>query len=173
MSSVTAVPIPPVKKSSLATLWIGIAAILLAAIGYGYWTSKTPEIEFNVVKEGTGPSPTDADVVLIKYRGTLDDGTEFDANEQAPMPVAGSVPGFSQALKRMKKGGEYKIVIPSELGYGDKENGPVPANSDLHFDVTLLDFKSQAEIQAMQQMMMQQQQMQMQGQQGPGPQGQR
>lgn len=175
MSTVTAVPIPPVKKSSLAMLWIGIAAILLAAIGFGYWTSKTPEIEFTVVKEGTGPSPTDADIVLIKYRGTLDDGTEFDANEQAPMPVAGAVPGFSQALKRMKKDGEYKITIPPELGYGKAGNGPVPANSNLHFDVTLLDFKSQAEIQAMQQMMQQQMQQQQggQGQLPPGmvPQG--
>ena len=172
MTSVTAVPIPPVKKSVLATLWIGIAALLIAAGAYAWWTSKAPEIKFTVVKEGAGPSPTDADVVLIKYRGTLDDGTEFDANEQAPMPVAGSVPGFSEALKRMKKGGEYKIVIPPALGYGKKGNGPVPANSNLNFEVTLIDFKSQAEIQAMQQMMMQQQMQQQggQGQQGQGPQ---
>lgn len=171
MSTVTAVPLPPVKKSALTTLWIGIAALLLAALGYGWWTSKTPEIDFTVVKEGTGPSPTDADIALIKYRGTLDDGAEFDANEQAPMPVGGSVPGFSQALKRMKKGGEYKIVIPPALGYGNKANGPIPANSNLNFDVTLLDFKSQAEVEAMQQMMMQQQMQQMQGQPGAAPQG--
>lgn len=170
MSTVTAVPLPPVKKSALVTLWIGIAALLIAALGAAWWTSRAPEIDFTVVKEGTGLSPTDSDVVLIKYRGTLDDGTEFDANEQAPMPVGGAVPGFSEALKRMKKGGEYKIVIPPALGYGNKGNGPVPANANLHFDVTLLDFKSQAEIEAMQQMMMQQQ---MQAQQGGDPEGRR
>lgn len=174
MSTVTAVPLQPVKKSALATLWIGIILLAALALGYGWWTSKTPTIDFTVVKEGTGASPTDADVALIKYRGTLSDGTVFDQQEQAPMPVASVVPGFSQALKRMKKGGSYKIVIPPELGYGKDakrdQSGKVvlPANSTLNFDVELLDFRSQAEIEAMQQMM-QQQQMQQQGQgQAPG-----
>ena len=94
----------------------------------------------------------------------------FDANEQAPMQVAGVVPGFSEALTRMKKGGEYKITIPAQLGYGDRAVGPIPAGSTLHFDVTLLDFRSEAEVRAMQQQMQQMQQMQQQG--GPaGPPG--
>ena len=93
-------------------------------------------------------------------------GTVFDANEQAPMQVAQVVPGFSEALTRMKKGGQYKITIPAQLGYGDRAVGPIPAGSTLHFDVTLIDFRSEAEVRAMQQMMQQQQ---MQGaQSGPG-----
>src|SRR3546814_2838685 len=76
------------------------------------------------------------------------------------MQVAQVVPGFSEALTRMKKGGEYKISIPPQLGYGDRAAGPIPANSTLHFTVTLLDFRSEAEVRAMQQQMQQMQQQQ-------------
>jgi len=164
--SVTTVPLRPVSKSGLWLMWFGVAALIVAAIGFA--VKSTPRIGFEVVKEGTGNSPTRADVVLVKYEGKLDDGTVFDANEQAPMQVSQVVPGFSEALTRMKKGGKYKIVIPAALGYGDRDNGPIPAGSTLHFDVELIDFKTEAEVRAMQQMM-QQQQMMMQQQQGaPG-----
>ena len=94
-----------------------------------------------------------------------DDTTQLVALS-SPMPVAGVVPGFSKALKQMQRGGQYKIVIPPEEGYGSEAKGPIPANSTLHFDVELLEFRSEAEVRAMQQMMMQQQQMMQQG--GPG-----
>lgn len=167
--SVTTVPLRPVSKGGLWLLWIGLIALL--GIGVAFALTHTPRIGFEVVKEGSGPSPTKADIVLIKYEGKLDDGTVFDANEQAPMQVAQVVPGFSEALTRMKKGGEYKITIPAQLGYGDRAVGPIPAGSTLHFAVTLLDFRSEAEVRAMQQQMQQQQQMMQQQQQmqgGPG-----
>ena len=166
--SVTTVPLRPVSKSGLWLMWFGLLALLVAGAAFAW--HATPRIGFEVVKEGTGNSPTKADVVLVKYEGKLDDGTVFDANEQAPMQVAQVVPGFSDALVRMKKGGEYKITIPPQLGYGDRATGPIPAGSTLHFDVTLLDFRSEAEVRAMQQQMqqMQQQQQMMQGAAGPG-----
>jgi FKBP-type peptidyl-prolyl cis-trans isomerase FkpA len=168
--SVTTVPLRPVSKSGLWLMWFGLAALL--ALGAAFAWHMTPRIGFEVVKEGTGPSPTKADVVLVKYEGKLDDGTVFGANEQAPMQVAGVVPGFSEALTRMKKGGEYKITIPAKLGYGDRATGPIPAGSTLHFDVTLIDFRSEAEVRAMQQQMQQMQQQQMMqgapGGAGPG-----
>ena len=73
------------------------------------------------------------------------------------MPVAGSIPGFSEALKKMQRNGSYRLCIPAALGYGAQAAGPIPANSVLVFDVDLLDFRSQAEIQMMQQLMQQQQ----------------
>ncbi|OWR00034.1 FKBP-type peptidyl-prolyl cis-trans isomerase [Sphingopyxis witflariensis] len=166
--SVTTVPLRPVGKGGLWLLWIGLVALLAAGAAFAYYS--TPRISFEVVKAGTGPSPTIADVVLVKYEGKLDDGTVFDANEQAPMQVAQVVPGFSEALTRMQKGGKYKISIPAKLGYGNREAGPIPANSTLHFDVELLDFRSEAEVRQMQQMMQQQQQ-QMQGGAPGGPAG--
>lgn len=160
--SVTTVPLRPVGKGGLWLLWVGVLALIGAGAAFA-WHSTTVNA-FEVVTAGEGPSPTDGDVVLIKYTGRLGDGTIFDQQEQAPMEVAGVVPGFSDALKKMQKGGKYKIVIPPEQGYGAEARGPIPANSTLYFDVELIDFRSEAEVRAMQQMMMQQQ---MQG----GPEG--
>jgi len=156
--SVTTVPLRPVSKGGLWLMWIGLIALLVAGAAFAF--TGTPKIGFETVKAGTGPSPTTADVVLIKYEGKLDDGTVFDANEQAPMQVSQVVLGFSQALTRMQKGGKYKITIPPALGYGDRAAGPIPAGSTLHFDIELIDFRTEAEVRAMQQMMQQQQMMQ-------------
>jgi FKBP-type peptidyl-prolyl cis-trans isomerase FkpA len=84
------------------------------------------------------------------------------------------IPGFTQALEKMQKGGKYKVEIPAELAYGAQEQRnpqtgkvEIPANSDLVFEIELLDFKSRAEVEA-QMRMMQQLQAQMQAQQGGG-----
>ncbi|MGV7121767.1 MULTISPECIES: FKBP-type peptidyl-prolyl cis-trans isomerase [unclassified Sphingopyxis] len=165
--SVTTVPLRPVSKGGLWLMWIGLIALLVAGTGFAW--CQTVVREFEVVKAGEGKSPTDGDIVLIKYTGRLGNGTVFDQQEQAPMPVTGVVQGFSEALKKMQKGGKYKIVIPPKKGYGAEAKGPIPGNSTLYFDVELLDFKSEAEVRAMQQMM-QQQQMHQQGAPGaPAP----
>ena len=164
--SVTTVPLRPVSKGGLWLMWIGLIALLAGGAAFAF--TGTPKIGFETVKAGTGLSPTVADVVLVKYEGKLDDGTVFDSNEQAPMQVSQVVPGFSEALTRMQKGGKYKISIPPALGYGARAVGPIPANSTLHFTVELLDFRSEAEVRAMQQMM-QQQQMQQPGAPGGAP----
>jgi FKBP-type peptidyl-prolyl cis-trans isomerase FkpA len=102
-------------------------------------------------------------VALINYKGTLPDGKVFDEGKQAVLPLAEVVPGFTKALEQMQRGGKYKVHIPSSLGYGDKAAGPIPANTDLNFEIELLDFKSRAEIEQQQRIMQQMQQMQMGG----------
>ena len=180
--SVTAVPIHPLKKGTITKLWIGLAVVLLLAAGLAWAGTKnavatggtneqflasnakdsdvktTPSgLQYIVLKPGEGPSPTMTDTALVKYEGRLRDGSVFDANEQTPMPVGGVVPGFSEALQLMKKGGEYRIWIPSELGYGEASPGPeLPANSVLIFDVTLLDFISQEQMNELRTQMQQQ-----------------
>jgi FKBP-type peptidyl-prolyl cis-trans isomerase FkpA len=177
--STTAVPLRPIAKGSLTRLWIGVAIVALAAGGLA-WAGQqgvapspaaflahnaheagviTTEsgLQYKVLEEGTGPSPTSSDVALVGYKGALLDGTVFDENPQAPMPIDGVVPGFSEGLQKMKKGGKYKLWIPSELGYGAEDNGPIPGGSVLVFDVTLHDFKSKAELMQLQQQMMQRQ----------------
>ncbi|MGV3768434.1 MAG: FKBP-type peptidyl-prolyl cis-trans isomerase [Sphingobium phenoxybenzoativorans] len=154
MSTVTAVPLLPIAKGSLTRLWIGVAILLLAA-GALAWagTVSLQPLGFEVLEEGEGPSPTLDDVVLVSYVGKLTDGKVFDQSEQQAFPVGEVVPGFSQALLKMKKGGHYKVTIPPRLGYGAKAAGPIPANSTLIFDVHLRDFKSKEEIMRMQQQM--------------------
>ena len=160
MSSVTAVPLRPIKQGSLFWLWFGVALVLLAAVLLAWVGTKSfVSIGFKVISEGTGPNPVATDVVLVNYTGKLENGTVFDQNPQAAMPVDGVVPGFSQALQRMKRGGHYMVIIPPQLGYGDRTQGPIPANSTLHFDVKLIDFKSQAEVMQIQQELQRLQQM--------------
>ena len=159
MSTVTAVPLQPVKRGYLIWLWLGVALAVAAALAL---IAAAPQgIRLVTLKPGHGPNPTDGDVALVTYRGMLTNGTVFDQSPQpTPFPVSAVVPGFSQGLKRMQRGGRYKLTIPPQLGYGDRAQGPIPAHSTLIFDVQLLDFKSEAEIrqmQAMQQMMSQQQ----------------
>lgn len=174
----TNVPISSIKKGSLTKYWVGIAILLITAAALAwlgtadvrkkYQTNAdfladnagvkgvvtTPSgLQIQTIKSGSGGSPGDEDVTLIAYKGTLRDGTVFDENQQAPLPVTGVVPGFSEALKKMQKGGQYKIWIPAELGYGagEKRNPQtgevaIPANSLLIFEVELKDFISRAEF---------------------------
>jgi FKBP-type peptidyl-prolyl cis-trans isomerase FkpA len=122
--SATTVPILPVEKGTLVKLWGGIALAVLAAGGMawagtkpataGGCTTKTASgLGWSVTKKGDGPSPTDADVALVNYKGKLLDGKEFDAGERVPFPVAQVVPGFTEGLKLMQKGGSS--VSPPHL----------------------------------------------------------
>lgn len=167
--SVTAVPIQPVKRSYIVWIWLGIivavlAAFLLARQSDDYWTKTqrdsgietTPSgLKYKVLEPGTGPKATDMDVALVTYEGKLRDGTVFDKSEDpVPMPVQRVVPGFSEALKLMSRGEKLRVWIPATLGYGDKANGPIPANSPLIFDVSVSDIKSLQQFMAERQMMM-------------------
>lgn len=180
--SVTTVPIQPVEKGALTKLWAGVALAVLIAGGAAWWGTESATngacsakafapvgngvsdvektksgLRFQTIKPGTGAKPTDTDVVLVSYKGTLATGKEFDANPRAAFPVQGLVPGFSEALKMMQRGGSYKLCLPPALGYGAQANERIPANSTLLFDVELLDYKSMAEVQALQQQARQQQ----------------
>lgn len=186
MSEVTAVPIPPARRRVLALLWVAIAvAIALGAwvafAGTGKvvaergdnaqflgWNKKQAGVvetasglQYKVLEKGDGTAhPTDADVALITYAGSLRDGTPFDASERpTPMPVAGSIAGFSEAMKAMTKGAKYRLWIKPELAYGEQSPDPakIPNGSLLVFDVKLLDFLPQSVIQQMQAQQMQQQ----------------
>lgn len=163
MTEITRVPLQPIAKGALTKLWLGLAALVLAG-GAAAWAILPAHVTVETVKAGEGPSPTDADVALINYKGTLPDGKVFDQAEKAVMPLQGVIPGFAQALEQMQKGGSYKVHIPAALAYGDKATGPIPANTDLDFEIELIDFKNRAEIEAQQRMIQQlQQQMQQQG----------
>jgi FKBP-type peptidyl-prolyl cis-trans isomerase FkpA len=164
MSEITRVPLQPIGKGSLTRIWIGvIVALLLAATAA--WAVRYQGLVVETLKAGSGPSPTVGDVVLVNYSGQLANGKAFDKGEKVAMPVEGVIPGFSKGLQKMQRGGKYKLVIPAAMAYGAAEQkNPstgevvIPANSDLTFDVELLDFKSAAEIEQRRQMLQQMQQ---------------
>jgi FKBP-type peptidyl-prolyl cis-trans isomerase FkpA len=148
MSEVTQVPLQPLKRGSLAKLWLGIlllvaAALALAWIGAGSMRGETTAtgITFRTVAEGQGPLVQAEDVVLIDYVGTLDDGTVFDSSQGQPRPMTplAVIPGFAEALRKMQKGGQYKFRLPPELAYGDQPPPGIPAGSALNFEVTVAD----------------------------------
>ena len=172
MAEIHRVPLLPIARGSLTKLWLGVAVALLIGGGLAY-AQRTQGVEVETLTAGSGPMPTAEDVVLINYTGKLTNGTEFDKGQRAPLSLDAVVPGFAEGLTRMQKGGKYRLTIPSDKGYGAEEKrnpqtGQVvlPANSDLVFEVELLDFRSKAEIMQQQQMLQQMQQMQ-----GGGPGG--
>lgn len=99
-------------------------------------------LQYAIIKQGEGDSPTDEDVVEVHYVGKLLDGTVFDSSrergEPAKFPVNGVIPGWSEGVKLMKPGAVYMLYIPPDLGYGNQKNGPIPAGSALIFEVELL-----------------------------------
>ena len=76
----------------------------------------------------------------VSYKGTLIDGTQFDANASATFSPTQVVKGFGEGLQLMQKGGKYILYIPAELGYGVRGGGDkIPTNSTLIFEVEVLD----------------------------------
>ncbi len=81
----------------------------------------------------------DADQVTVNYRGSLRDGSEFDAGEGVSFPLNRVIAGWTEGMKLVGKGGKINLWIPSELGYGPGGSGPIPPNSALKFEVELID----------------------------------
>jgi FKBP-type peptidyl-prolyl cis-trans isomerase FklB len=82
--------------------------------------------------------------VKVHYVGTLIDGTEFDSsvrrNEPATFPVAGVIPGWTEALQLMPVGSKFKLYIPESIAYGANGAGEViKPYSTLIFEVELLE----------------------------------
>ena len=100
-------------------------------------------LQYKILKEGTGKSPTAEDKVRTHYSGTLLDGTEFDSSikrgKPAEFPVKGVIKGWTEALQLMKVGGKWQLFIPPELAYGERGNRGIPGNSTLIFEVELLE----------------------------------
>jgi len=111
MSEITRVPLQPVREGfacqDLARRYRGTADRGTAA-----WAVRYQGLVVETVKAGTGPSPALTDVVLVNYAGHLQSGKEFDKGEKVAMPVEGVIPGFSQGLQKMQRGGKYKLIIP-------------------------------------------------------------
>jgi FKBP-type peptidyl-prolyl cis-trans isomerase FkpA len=136
----------PAHRGRAVSLWLGFLILIAAGIGLawvGAHSVRQRTVQVETVKPGSGPLVKAQDGVLIDYEGRLENGKVFDSSAgKGPVPLLASqtIPGFAEALSRMQEGGEYKVHIPSRLGYGADvpPGGPIPPNSDLEFDVRIV-----------------------------------
>ena len=102
---------------------------------------------FILKKSGKGPHPQKGDKVSVQYTGYLLSGKKFDSSLDRGKPfefVLGMhrvIPGWDEGIAMMRKGGSAKLIIPSSLGYGPRNMGPIPPFSTLVFDVKLVSFQ--------------------------------
>jgi FKBP-type peptidyl-prolyl cis-trans isomerase FkpA len=133
-NSIIALPLAPIVPAAQRL------CVARTASGLGY----------TMLRPASGPMPAGDAAVLVNYIGYLAaSGAVFDQGMRSPLSVDGVIPGFSQGLQMMGRTGVVRLCIPAALGYGAQASGPIPANSDLVFQVELLDFKTAAEIEVM------------------------
>jgi FKBP-type peptidyl-prolyl cis-trans isomerase len=103
---------------------------------------------YEIVKQGNGEFPKATDTVKVHYTGTLVNGTKFDSSLDSGAPAEFAlnevIPGWTEGIQKVSKGGKIRLYIPPELGYGDEAKPGIPPSSTLIFDVELLDVKPAA-----------------------------
>jgi FKBP-type peptidyl-prolyl cis-trans isomerase FkpA len=100
-------------------------------------------LQYQVLTEGAGKSPKATDTVLVHYRGTLLDGTEFDSSYKRNAPIEFGlnqvIAGWTEGVQLMKEGAKYHFVVPSNLAYGRRgAGGVIGPDETLIFEVELL-----------------------------------
>lgn len=100
-------------------------------------------LQYKIITKGTGPSPKSDHVVVVDYEGTLVDGKVFDSSYKrgapAKFPVNAVIPGWQEALQKMRVGSTWMLYIPAELAYGSNGMpGSIPPNATLIFKVHLI-----------------------------------
>jgi FKBP-type peptidyl-prolyl cis-trans isomerase len=105
-------------------------------------------LRYEIILAGTGPAPKATETVKVHYTGKLIDGTVFDSSvqrgEPAEFPLDQVIPGWTEGIQKMNKGGKIKLYVPPHLAYGDDGRPSIPPGSTLIFDVELLDIKPAA-----------------------------
>ncbi len=105
-------------------------------------------LQYLVITNGAGATPSSNDKVSVNYRGTFIDGKEFDSSykrgQPAQFPVTGVIHGWTEALLQMKVGSKWRLFVPSDLAYGESGRSGIPPSSVLIFDVELLSIEAPA-----------------------------
>ncbi len=105
-------------------------------------------LQYRIIEEGSGKSPTETSQVTVNYSGKLTNGDEFDSSyrrgEPASFPLNGVIRGWTEGLQLMKEGAKYEFFIPYELGYGERGtgSGSIPPYATLIFVVELISVDS-------------------------------
>jgi FKBP-type peptidyl-prolyl cis-trans isomerase len=106
-------------------------------------------LQYKVLTPGDGPIPKASDEVVVTYRGTFIDGSEFDSSAKhggtfTTHVQGGIIKGWTEALLLMKTGAKWQIVVPSDLAYGPAGRGSIPPNTVLIFEIGLESIKPTA-----------------------------
>lgn len=103
-------------------------------------------LRYEIIKAGDGAFPKATDTVKVHYHGTLVDGTVFDSSVQRKEPAEFGldqvIPGWTEGIQKVAKGGKIKLYVPPQLAYGDDGRPGIPPSSTLIFEVEILDVKS-------------------------------
>ena len=119
------------------------------------FTTTASGLRYRDLREGDGPTPKAGDMVMVHYTGWLTDGTQFDSSRaegrvpfRFPLGQGKVIAGWDEGVATMRVGGHRKLVIPGELGYGDRgyveADGTVsiPPGATLVFQVELVSIES-------------------------------
>ena len=127
---------------------LGAGLLLAATAGAAAPVTTASGLVYESLTDGSGPSPTAADVVKVNYRGTFaDGGKEFDSSykrgEPTEFPLNRVIPCWTEGVQRMKPGGKARLTCPPAIAYGSQGagGGVIPPNATLVFEVELLGIK--------------------------------
>jgi len=99
-------------------------------------------LQYKVISQGDGKTPTREDKVKTHYAGTLIDGTKFDSSYDRGQPatfgVTQVITGWTEALLLMKEGDKWELYIPYDLAYGSRDQGTIKPFSTLIFTIELI-----------------------------------
>ena len=131
-------------KKVVTTTAVLLFALTLQAQATEPREEKTASgIGITTLKEGTGANPKVSDTVKVHYRGTLENGQEFDSSykrgQPATFPLTRVIPCWTEGVQKIKVGGKAKLVCPPNLAYGNQSISGIPPGSTLIFEVELLD----------------------------------
>ena len=124
---------------------------------------EAQKLTIETLVEGTGDFAQEGQVVFVNYKGFLEDGTQCDESQPIPWPApcvfpaegtpfpieaGATVEGFFKGLQHVKKGGTYKLAIPSALGYGDqpRPGSPIPPGANLIFEMEVIEILDQTQF---------------------------
>ena len=122
------------------------AAALVSSVAFAQASAPAAGtgLVYKSIKDGSGPSPAATDVVKVHYRGTLQDGKEFDSSHKrgqpAEFPLNRVIKCWTEGVQKMKVGGKAQLTCPPGIAYGERgtPGGPIPPNATLNFEVELL-----------------------------------
>jgi peptidylprolyl isomerase len=143
-------PIPPNSNLKIVISMVDMKAPVTVKM----WDVDTTKfqttksgLKYIILQQGNGPKADSGKTVVVHYSGYLPDGTRFDSSVERDEPfsfVVGLkmvIPGWEEGISLLNKGSKARFIIPSALAYGPRQVGKIPPNSNLIFDVELLDVK--------------------------------